>query len=181
MRDLASLPARAALQVRALEAGAPALAAAATVPLHLADIMDPNNSLQLSVLIMPGILHEDYIEKGLTLREARLIYEDTFAATMIMASVCRCALHDFSPASPRSRADTRAQAGNCHGTTATAMGFDRRIVWHELLCTRDERAEHELFSMAVMLMLTLCLFVTCPFYVAEGRGRVTAVREAAKK
>ncbi len=68
------------------------------------------------------------------------------------------------------------------------VGLDRRIAWHELLCTRefvgdvgDERAEHALFSTAVMLMLTLCMFVTCPFYVAEGRGRDTAVREAARK
>jgi len=89
MSSLASLPARAAARVMALNAGAPELAAAATGPLHKADLLDPSAAALLSSLAIPDLLHVDALQKSLTLREARLVYKDTTAVVATLASVIR--------------------------------------------------------------------------------------------
>lgn len=76
MCALARLPARAAARVKALEAGAPMLAAAATCPLRLVDLRDPDAAALLRTTIMPELLRPEDIEEGLTLRTARLVYNE---------------------------------------------------------------------------------------------------------
>jgi len=77
MSALASLPARAAARVKALNADAPKLAAAATGPLRKADLLNPRASVLLSMLAVPDLLQADMLENGLTLHKARLIYYNT--------------------------------------------------------------------------------------------------------
>ncbi len=87
MCALASLAARACAQVGALEAGAPALAAAATCPLRAADLMRPT-----AMALLAPVIHIDFMEAvisdgGLTLHEARLVYRS--APLSILASIVR--------------------------------------------------------------------------------------------
>ena len=89
MSALASLPARAAAQVMALNAGAPELAAAATGPLHKANLLDPSAAALLSSLAIPDLLQAETLQNSLTLREARLVYNDTTAVVATLASVIR--------------------------------------------------------------------------------------------
>ena len=89
MCALAGLPARAAAQVRALEAGAPALAAAATCPLRLLDIVRPSAMGLLMPLVGPDVLQPLMLPHGLTLREARYVYRDTGSAIATLASIVR--------------------------------------------------------------------------------------------
>ncbi len=87
MSALAGLPARAAARVRALNAGAPELAAAATSPLRKANLQKPRAAALLSSLIIPDLLPADYLETDLTLHEARLVYSDTIAVAATLASI----------------------------------------------------------------------------------------------
>jgi hypothetical protein len=93
MSALADLVARAAAQVRALEAGAPALAAAATCPLRAADLMHAGTlDLLTPLLDNELVLAVAKSEKsGLTLHEARLVYRGAGARVVaVLASiVCR--------------------------------------------------------------------------------------------
>ncbi len=89
MSALARLPARAAARVKALNAGAPELAAAATSPLRKADLLSPSAAALLSSLAVPDLLQADLLENGLTLHEARLVYKDTTAVVATLASVNR--------------------------------------------------------------------------------------------
>ncbi len=87
MSALASLPARAAQRVKALNAGAPELAAAATSPLRKADLLNPSAAALLSSLVIPDLLQADSLQSGLTLREARLVYNDTTAVIATLANI----------------------------------------------------------------------------------------------
>ncbi len=78
MCALAGLPARAAARVRALEAGAPVLAASAACPLRLVDLLDA--AALLTPLLVPDLVHTAAFECGITLREARYFYEGGSAA-----------------------------------------------------------------------------------------------------
>jgi len=86
MSALASLPARAAERVKALNAGAPHLAAAATSTLRKADLLSPSAAALLSSLSIPDLLQDDSLQSGLTLREARLVYKDTTAVIATLAA-----------------------------------------------------------------------------------------------
>ena len=77
MCTLASLPARAAARVRRIEAEAPALAAAATCPLGRFELLHPQNASLLPTLGMPSLFDPEFVRSGLTLREARCIYNDS--------------------------------------------------------------------------------------------------------
>ena len=85
MCALAGLAARAAAQVGALEARAPALAAAATCPLQATDLADPSAVALLAPIVSLFVA----CERGLTLQEARLIYMGTGAAVTTLASTAR--------------------------------------------------------------------------------------------
>ncbi len=81
------MAARRAAQLRALEAGAPALAAAATCPLRAADLLRPD-----VVDLLKPVIHYDFMQAsprdgGLDLHEARLVYRG--AAVCILASIVR--------------------------------------------------------------------------------------------
>ncbi len=89
MCALASLPSRAAARVRALEAGAPQLAAAATCPLHLADLLNINAAALLGPLLVPELFQTAPLAGHMTLREARLIYEGAGAAIATLVSFMR--------------------------------------------------------------------------------------------
>jgi hypothetical protein len=89
MCALASLPARAAARVRALEAGAPELAAAATCPLRLADLLNLNAAALLGPLLVPELIQAASVEGGMTLREARLVYEGASAAVAVLISFAK--------------------------------------------------------------------------------------------
>ncbi len=89
MSALASLPARAAERVKALNAGAPHLAAAATSTLRKADLLSPSAAALLSSLSIPDLLQDDSLQSGLTLREARLVYKDTTAVIATLANMFR--------------------------------------------------------------------------------------------
>ncbi len=89
MCALASLPARSASQVKANEAETPALAAAATCPLRLADLTTSNVRALLVAVHAPDIRTERYIREGITLDEARLVYTDSGAAIAMLASILR--------------------------------------------------------------------------------------------
>ncbi len=89
MCALASLPARAAAQLRALEAGAPELAAAATCPLRLADLLNLDAAALLGPLLVPELFQAASVEGGTTLREARLVYEGAGAVTATLVGVAR--------------------------------------------------------------------------------------------
>ena len=93
MSALADLVARAAAQVAALEAGAPALAAAATCPLRAADLMHAGTLNLLTPLLNTElVLAVAKPEKsGLTLHEARLVYRGPGArvVAMLASTVCR--------------------------------------------------------------------------------------------
>ena len=73
----------------ALNAGAPELAAAATGPLHKADLLDPSAAALLSSLAIPDLLHVDALQKSLTLREARLVYEGAGTAIATLVGIAR--------------------------------------------------------------------------------------------
>jgi hypothetical protein len=88
MCALAGLPARAAAGLGALEAGAPALAATATCPLRLDDLLAAADLL--TPLLVPGLFQLAPVEAGITLREARLCYEGGGAAVAsTMAGLAR--------------------------------------------------------------------------------------------
>ncbi len=89
MCALASLPARAATQIRALEAGAPELAAAATCPLRLVDLLHLNAAALLGPLLVPELFQAASVEGGMTLREARLLLEGAGAVTVTLISFAR--------------------------------------------------------------------------------------------
>jgi hypothetical protein len=89
MCALASLQARAAARVRALEAGAPELAAAATCPLRLIDLLRLNAAALLGPLVVPEIFQIAAVEGGLTLREARLVYEGAGTAIATLVGIAR--------------------------------------------------------------------------------------------
>ena len=89
MSALASLPSRAAARVRALEAGAPELAAAATCPLRPADLLRLNAAALLSPLLMPELFQLKSMEGDMTLREARIAYEGAGAAIAVLISFAR--------------------------------------------------------------------------------------------
>ena len=50
------------------------LAAAATCPLRLVDLRDHDTAALLRTIIMPDLLQPEDVEEGMTLRNARLIY-----------------------------------------------------------------------------------------------------------
>jgi len=89
MSALAGLPARAAARVRALNAGAPELAATASGPLRKADLRKVSATALLSALVSPDLLPASSLQSGLTLREARLVYKDTIAVVATLASIIR--------------------------------------------------------------------------------------------
>jgi len=89
MCALASLPARAAARVRALEAGAPELAAAAAGPLRLVDLLSLNAASLLGPLLVPELFQAASVEGGMTLREARLVYEGAGAALATIIGFAR--------------------------------------------------------------------------------------------
>jgi len=89
MCALARLPARAAVRVRALEAGAPMLAAAATCPLRLVDLRDPDAAALLKTIVTPDLLRPEHVEEGMTLRKARLVYNDPLTLA-VLATLTSC-------------------------------------------------------------------------------------------
>ena len=88
MRALASL-ARAASQVKAFEAEAPALAAAATCPLRLANLASTRVVALLGTVLSPELVEPDSVHGSIALREARLVYNDTGATIAMLASIMR--------------------------------------------------------------------------------------------
>ena len=89
MSALAGLPARAAARVRALNAGAPVLAATAIGPLRKVDLLDPRAAALLSSLAFPDLLQPGQLQDGLSLREARLVFKDTIAVVATLANIIR--------------------------------------------------------------------------------------------
>jgi len=91
MCALASLPARAASRVRKIEAEAPALAAAATCPLGLSELLHRKNALLLLSMGMPTLYDPECVRNGLTLSDARCLYNnsDSRAAMDMLASCLR--------------------------------------------------------------------------------------------
>ncbi len=91
MCALASLPARAAARVRRIEAEAPALAAAATCPVGLIVLLNPIASPLLTIVFMPDLIDPECVNSGLTLREARYMYNesDSRAVADMLASWLR--------------------------------------------------------------------------------------------
>ncbi len=151
MCALAGLPARAAARLRALEAGAPALSAAATCPLHLADLLQPDSRRLLTPLLEPDLFEPASVEGGLTLREARLILESSAVAVTLARLARRFAWRDLLVAK-RELCASRA---------------------------REEQGLRAPSSPECRVMATLSLMLSCPFAVGEGPDRNAAVREAA--
>ncbi len=89
MSALAGLPARAAARVKALDAGAPVLAAAATGPLRKADFQHPRAAALLSSFTIPDLLQAGSLQDGLSLREARLVFNDTIAVIATITNIVR--------------------------------------------------------------------------------------------
>ncbi len=90
MCALAGLVARAAAQVAALEASAPALAAAATCPLRLADLAHANALGLLMPVAWAELVPAVTEGGGLTLGQARLIYRGAGAKVVAtLASMVR--------------------------------------------------------------------------------------------
>jgi len=84
-RPPARATAQAAAQVRKVEARAPALAAAATCPMRLADLVQPDLA-DLLVLVRRCTLRR---AAGVPLREARLVCEATDKAAALLVSLAR--------------------------------------------------------------------------------------------
>jgi hypothetical protein len=74
---LASLPARAAAQARAVEAFSPALAANATSPVRVCDLVEPVLTGLFKILMPPELLEAALRGPSSTLRDARRFYADT--------------------------------------------------------------------------------------------------------
>ena len=89
MYAIASLPAKAAARVKALEAGAPILAAAATAPLRLLDLRDPNTAALLKSIITPDLLRAEDIEERFPLRNARLFFSEP-RILAVLATLVSC-------------------------------------------------------------------------------------------
>ncbi len=87
MCALANLPDRAAACVRALELRAPALAAAATCPVRAGDLT--SFEAEVRSLIEPKLLQVASVSAGITLREARCVYEHAGAAVATLANLVR--------------------------------------------------------------------------------------------
>ncbi len=156
MCALAGLPARAAARLRALEAGAPALAAGATGRLQLDDLMEPGSFVYLLPLIVPSLFPVDQAERALTLREARFMYDGAAAAVAgTLAGILR-------------RIDWRA--------LLPGPGRAPRP-----RCTTEPEAALAMLGQVTCLFQTLSALLTSPFRVREGPDRATATREAARR
>ncbi len=152
MCALAGLPARAAARLRALEAGAPALAAAATCPLHPADLLQPDARRLLTPLLVPELFEPASVEGGLTLREARLILECS-AVAVTLARIAR-----------------------------RIVWRDLRVAKRELCASRARGEQSLPGSQSLPecgILATLSLMLSCPFTIGEGADRRAAIREAA--
>ncbi len=78
MCSLASLPARAAAQARAVEAFSPTLAADATSPVYVRDLVEPVVSGLFDILMAPELMVAALGgAKSITLRDAKRFYADT--------------------------------------------------------------------------------------------------------
>lgn len=77
MCSLASLPARAAAQARAVEAFFPALAADATSPVDVCALVEPVLTGLFNILMPPELLEAALRGPSSTLRDARRFYADT--------------------------------------------------------------------------------------------------------
>jgi len=177
MSALASLPARAAARVKALNADAPKLAAAATGPLRKADLLNPRASVLLSMLAVPDLLQADLLENGLTLHEARLVYYNTTAVVATLANVIRRIVWRDIFAEPAVNGDADGAVVEQLGYALQTLCLMRAPACTPLPpCAPLENALHNTLSWrAVQRRLT------CPFQVAAGPDRKTAVREAAKR
>jgi len=177
MSALASLPARAAARVKALNADAPKLAAAATGPLRKADLLNPRASVLLSMLAVPDLLQADLLENGLTLHEARLVYYNTTAVVATLANVIRRIVWRDIFAEPAVNGDADGAVVEQLGYALQTLCLMRAPACTPLPpCAPLENALHNTLSWrAVQRRLT------CPFQVAAGPDRRTAVREAAKR
>jgi hypothetical protein len=181
MSTLATLPARASAAVRALEAGAPELAANATCPLRQADLLNSEIVALLAPLIAPDVLPSKAVAGGLTLREARIIYEGMGAAIETLSSILqRIVWRDFCTAwDPWT------------GQTSEVTCLQLPAWTLRMLCLM--RAPATLASLTGRLLPAFTLQqdsvtgwhavqgrLTCPFHVDEA-DRATAVREAAER
>ena len=115
MSALASLPARAAKRVKALNAEAPELAAAAASPLRKADLLRPSAAALLSSLTVPDLLPVDSLQNSLTLHEARLVYKDTNDVIATLASIIKRTVWRDIFAAP-------AVNGNADGAVVERLG-----------------------------------------------------------
>jgi len=150
MCALAGLPARAAAGLGALEAGAPALASAATCPLRLDDVLAAADLL--TPLLVPALFQTAPLESGITLHEARLIYEGAGAAvaSTLAGLVRRVVWRDLLAAQRKASAGRGAK-------------------------------EQALSQLLVRVFKTLSDILICPFMTNEGPDRSAAVREAAAR
>ncbi len=152
MCSLASVPARTAALVRALEFGAPALAATATCPLRLADVLNCNTLCLLRPLTHPDLLFQALsVERGITLCDARCIYQHAGTALTIRM------LANFA---------------------RRIVWVDLLKLPESCTSQHSELYMHGLIMHSMLLLFTLLSF---PFYVTDDADQDTAVREAAER
>jgi len=116
MCALASLPARAAARVRRIEAEAPALAAAATCPVGLIVLLNPIASPLLTIVFMPDLIDPECVNSGLTLREARYMYNESDSravADMLASWLRRLAWSELLALPPLGREQEEALIARC--------------------------------------------------------------------
>ena len=65
------------------------LAAAATCPLRLVDLRDPDTAALLKTIVTPDLLRAEHIEEGMTLRKARLVYNEP-RTLAVLATLVSC-------------------------------------------------------------------------------------------
>jgi len=120
MSALAGLPARAAARVKALDAGAPVLAAAATGPLRKADFQHPRAAALLSSFTIPDLLQAGSLQDGLSLREARLVFNDTNLSSVTSELKQSPTVRSAPSTSAGITTAHAAAAGHCCGRTGAA-------------------------------------------------------------
>ncbi len=118
------------------------LAAAATCPLRLLDLRDPDAAALLKTIIMPDLLRPEDIEEGLTLRKARLIYNEP-RTLGVLATLTSC---------------------------VKRIAWEDLLAERQLL--EDERLlEMVVYTVQTMCLLLACPFFICKCCDAPGRRK----------
>ncbi len=152
MYAIANLPARAAARVRAIEAGAPMLAAAATGPLRLLDLRDPDTASMLKTIITPDLLRPEDIEERFPLRKAQLIYNEP-RTLAVLATLVSC---------------------------VRRIAWEDLLVERQLH-EDDGLLEMVIYTVQTLCLLLAGPFFICQCKACEGPKHRKAMREAAKR